>query len=87
MILQGTALLLGANWNNGANAGAFALNLNNDASNANSNIGGRLASIPLARSKDCTAVLSNALYLGAVSFLYEENINKRARQVRGKATA
>jgi hypothetical protein len=35
--------LSGANWNNGANAGAFALNLNNDASNANSNIGGRLA--------------------------------------------
>ena len=41
--------MLGENWNNGANAGAFALNLNNDASNANSNIGGRLASIKFSQ--------------------------------------
>lgn len=33
----------GGNWSNGANAGLFNLNVNNAASNANSNIGGRLA--------------------------------------------
>ncbi len=29
------------NWNNGANAGVFNLNLNNDRSNSNTNIGAR----------------------------------------------
>lgn len=33
----------GGNWSNGANAGLFNLNLNNAASNSNTNIGGRLA--------------------------------------------
>lgn len=33
----------GGNWNNGASAGVFALNLNNARSNANTNIGGRPA--------------------------------------------
>ena len=33
----------GGNWNNGANAGLGALNLNNPASNANWNIGARPA--------------------------------------------
>jgi hypothetical protein len=36
--------LRGGNWNNGANAGLFYLNLNNARSNSNSNIGFRLAS-------------------------------------------
>ena len=31
----------GGNWNNGANAGLFALNLNNPRSNVNTNIGFR----------------------------------------------
>jgi hypothetical protein len=31
----------GGNWNNGANAGVFNLNLNNDRSNSNTNIGAR----------------------------------------------
>jgi hypothetical protein len=31
----------GGNWNNTTNAGVFSLNLNNDASNANTNIGFR----------------------------------------------
>lgn len=31
----------GGNWNNAANAGLFALNLNNDRGNANTNIGFR----------------------------------------------
>ncbi len=34
----------GGNWNNGANAGAFTLNLNNAPSNVNTNIGFRCAS-------------------------------------------
>lgn len=34
----------GGNWNNGASAGVFALNLNNARSNSNSNIGFRPAS-------------------------------------------
>jgi len=33
----------GGNWNNGVNAGVFALNLNNSRSNANTNIGFRPA--------------------------------------------
>ena len=33
----------GGNWNNAANSGVFALNLNNARSNANSNIGFRPA--------------------------------------------
>jgi len=33
----------GGNWNNGSNAGVFALNLNNPRSNASSNIGFRPA--------------------------------------------
>lgn len=36
--------IAGGNWNNGANAGLFKLNLNNARSNANSNIGFRAAS-------------------------------------------
>lgn len=33
----------GGNWNNGANAGVFALNLNNLRSNANTGVGARPA--------------------------------------------
>jgi len=33
----------GGNWNNGANAGAFTLNLNNSPANVNTNIGFRCA--------------------------------------------
>ena len=39
----------GGDWNNGANAGLRALNLNNPASNANWNIGARPANEKLAR--------------------------------------
>jgi formylglycine-generating enzyme required for sulfatase activity len=37
------ALIRGGNWNNGTNAGVFAVNGNNDPSNANNNIGFRCA--------------------------------------------
>jgi len=33
----------GGNWNNGTNAGAFTLNLNNTPTNTNTNIGFRVA--------------------------------------------
>lgn len=35
-------LNVGGNWNNGSNAGVRYWNGNNDASNSNSNIGGRI---------------------------------------------
>ena len=35
------AVLLGANWDNGANSGSRSANWNNSPSNSNSNIGGR----------------------------------------------
>ena len=37
------AFLRGGNWNNGANAGAFTLNLNNASTDTNTNIGFRCA--------------------------------------------
>jgi formylglycine-generating enzyme required for sulfatase activity len=37
------ALIRGGNWNNGTNAGVFAVNANNNPSNANNNIGFRCA--------------------------------------------
>jgi hypothetical protein len=38
--------IVSANWNNGANAGVWALNLNNVRSNSNNNVGGRADSNP-----------------------------------------
>ena len=35
--------IAGGNWNNGSNAGVFALNVNNRRSNSNGNIGFRSA--------------------------------------------
>ena len=40
---NGAAAYYGGNYGNGANAGLFYLNVNNAASNSNTNIGGRLA--------------------------------------------
>lgn len=37
--------IVSANWNNGSNAGVWALNLNNVRSNTNNNVGGRADSI------------------------------------------
>ncbi|GAB4300265.1 MAG: hypothetical protein Kow0096_20140 [Thiohalomonadaceae bacterium] len=45
----------GGNWDNGANAGLFCLNVNNAPSNANSNIGARLAMDNQVRSGVATA--------------------------------
>lgn len=50
--------LRGGNWNNGSNAGVFAVNLNNDRTNTNSNIGFRPA---LCFSKKARRVKATAL--------------------------
>ena len=47
MIRIRATLLLGGSWNNGANDGLFTFNVNNGASNSNSNIGFRLAKYDL----------------------------------------
>ena len=44
----------GGNWNNAANAGVFALNLNNPRSNRNSNIGARPDFASLLKSRKGT---------------------------------
>lgn len=48
-VLNCVAFKRGGNWNNGANAGAFTLNLNNTPSNVNTNIGFRCASDHIPR--------------------------------------
>ena len=43
----------GGNWNNSANAGVWALNLNNTRTNSNNNVGGRSDSAsPRTRQRD-----------------------------------
>lgn len=39
-------VISGGNWNNGGNAGVWALNLNNVRSNSNNNVGLRADSLP-----------------------------------------
>jgi len=61
-------VLVGSNANNGVIAGSFYLNSNNDASNANRNIGTRLirltflgdASSPLGEIVDQNSLVANA---------------------------
>lgn len=45
----GGAALRGGNWNNGTNAGAFTLNLNNSSGNSNTNIGFRCVYFDVVR--------------------------------------
>ncbi|AVO74741.1 hypothetical protein C6362_07260 [Megasphaera elsdenii DSM 20460] len=51
--------IAGGNWNNGSNAGVFALNVNNRRSNANGNIGFRSA---LLRTSEGAALRGYAQY-------------------------
>lgn len=44
VLICADGFIRGGNWNNGANTGAFTLNLNNAPSNTNTNIGFRCAS-------------------------------------------
>ncbi len=43
----------GGNWNNGANAGVFYMNLNNVRSNSDNNIGFRVASLLKVLARRC----------------------------------
>lgn len=45
-VLDMLCAISGGNWNNGSNAGVWALNLNNDRGNSNNNIGFRSDSLP-----------------------------------------
>lgn len=47
--IRSGVFLRGGNWNNGSNAGAFTLNLNNDTGSQNNNIGFRCASDELTK--------------------------------------
>ena len=69
--------LRGGNWNNGANAGIGALNLNNSRANANSNIGFRPA-LDDARSNTFTEVCPCNLEKDATASAMAETKNKQA---------
>jgi len=58
-LLRSFRIQRGGNWNNGANAGALSVNLNNAPSNTNSNIGFRCTS--QFRSLKCDAAGSSEL--------------------------
>lgn len=58
------AVQRGGNWNNGANAGALSVNLNNAPSNSNSNIGFRCTSQVRNLEKGDAAGSSELLALG-----------------------
>lgn len=46
-------VISGGNWNNGANAGVWALNLNNVRGNSNNNVGFRSDSVPYTPYAAC----------------------------------
>lgn len=48
----------GGNWNNGSNAGVFALNLNNAPSNTNVNIGFRLSNMIMCDTNNLRIIVS-----------------------------
>ena len=52
LIKIAAGFIRGGNWNNGANDGAFTLNLNNAPSNSNTNIGFRCARYALPAHAD-----------------------------------
>lgn len=54
-------VLSGANWNNGANAGVWAANLNNNRSNANNNTGFRADYMP--RTQQCDGGVEGDAFL------------------------
>lgn len=56
------AALVGGSWNNGTNAGVFALNLNNSPTNTNNNISLRTAKQSRSSQNRKKAFLSSALF-------------------------
>lgn len=55
--------LAGGNWNNSTNAGVWALNLNNNRGNSNTNEGFRADSMPLRRRQRQGGVKGDAFRL------------------------
>jgi len=71
----------GGNWNNGANAGLAALNLNNRRSNSNNNVGFRPALSLQARYRGFTGHRSAPREKGVIALLFGENIYRYGRPV------
>ena len=55
-------VISGANWNNGGNAGVWALNLNNVRGNSNDNVGFRSDSLPNTPYAACACWQRGSLY-------------------------
>jgi hypothetical protein len=63
----GGAALRGGNWNNGTNAGAFTLNLNNSSGDSNTNIGFRCVLVGVGRLGIKTGARSYKFIYGHLS--------------------
>lgn len=72
--------LRGGNWNNGANAGVFNLNLNNLRSNSNNNIGFRSA-VLLVRNFKRMALVGSMKENGLISPALRRNIELLMNQL------
>jgi hypothetical protein len=72
----------GGNWNNGANAGLFALNLNNPRSNVNTNIGFRPALGERQKAAAHGLPLSTPSKGPAVPGQAPEDMNRQGRDSR-----
>ncbi|WP_300083959.1 hypothetical protein [Rhodoferax sp.] len=81
----------GGNWNNGASAGVFALNLNNARSNANTNIGARCALGDCQKQQAHAACWQNAPQKDALSLVlawsYALVKNRKIKQMARSSSA
>ncbi len=69
------------NWNNGATAGLFALNLNNDRSNANNNIGARPALVDRQKRQAYWACRQHTTQKDALSSARAKTRSRNIQQV------
>lgn len=81
---SGQRLINGGDWNNGANAGLFSLNVNNSSTNANTNIGGRLANDKRQKVAAQVAAIQRASF-GVVVLTMMSKINRAPRPVVEKS--
>jgi RNA-directed DNA polymerase len=72
--------IAGGNWNNGSNAGVFALNLNNSSGNNNNNNGCRAQRLQLILPSVCPQGGSPCRVEGKASVLGLLASNKRGRR-------
>lgn len=72
--------LRGGNWNNGAQSGVFALNLNNTRANSNNNIGFR-SSVLLVRNSKRNTLVGSMKENGPISPASCRNIELLANQL------